>query len=300
MSQQWRTQSERGSAWLIRLIIWITLHLGHRSGRLLLYPITCYFLLFSARAHRASRHYLQRVLSHPVRWRDIFRHYHSFSVTILDRIFFLTGRHQHFDIHIHGEELLQQVLEKGGCILLGSHLGSFEVLRTLAVARTELPIKVLMYEDNAEKINAALAPLNPAVAKTVIPIGRPESLFQVQETLAAGGLVGILGDRLSLEEKQVRCRFLGAEATFPAGPLLLAGILHSPVIIFFGLYRGGRRYDIHFELLAEEITLGRGEQRQNAVAEWTQRYAERLEHYCRLAPYNWFNFYDFWAEGDDV
>jgi predicted LPLAT superfamily acyltransferase len=24
------------------------------------------------------------------------------------------------------------------------------------------------------------------------------------------------------------------------------------------------------------------------------RYVERLEHYCRLAPYNWFNFYDFW------
>jgi len=25
-----------------------------------------------------------------------------------------------------------------------------------------------------------------------------------------------------------------------------------------------------------------------------QRYAERLEHYARLAPYNWFNFYPFW------
>jgi predicted LPLAT superfamily acyltransferase len=25
-----------------------------------------------------------------------------------------------------------------------------------------------------------------------------------------------------------------------------------------------------------------------------KRYAQRLEHYCRMAPYNWFNFYDFW------
>jgi predicted LPLAT superfamily acyltransferase len=299
MSRSWRGQGERGSAWLIRLIIWITLHLGHGTGRLLLHPITFYFLLFSARARSASRHYLQRVLPHPVRLRDIYRHYHSFSVTILDRIFFLTGRHHHFNIHIHGEELLQQVLQKGGCLLLGSHLGSFEVLRTLAIAKTDLPVKVLMYENNAEKINAALAPLNPAVAQTVIPIGRPESLFQVQETIAAKGLVGILGDRLSLEEKQVNCHFLGDNATFPAGPFLLAGILHTPVILFFGLYRGGKRYDIHFEILSQDITLGHGEERQRQLALWGQRYADRLEHYCRLAPYNWFNFYDFWAAIDE-
>ena len=26
-----------------------------------------------------------------------------------------------------------------------------------------------------------------------------------------------------------------------------------------------------------------------------RRYVARLEHYCREAPFNWFNFYDFWA-----
>jgi predicted LPLAT superfamily acyltransferase len=27
-----------------------------------------------------------------------------------------------------------------------------------------------------------------------------------------------------------------------------------------------------------------------------QRYAERLSHFCRIAPYNWFNFFDFWQK----
>jgi len=27
-----------------------------------------------------------------------------------------------------------------------------------------------------------------------------------------------------------------------------------------------------------------------------QHYADRLTHYCRLAPYNWFNFFDFWQK----
>ncbi len=103
----------------------------------------------------------------------------------------------------------------------------------------------------------------------------------------------MLGDRVAESEKVTRCRFLGQETLFPAGPALLAGTLQVPVILVFGLYRGGNRYDIHFELLAEEIRFTRAE-RETVVQYWTQRYAERLEHYAKLAPYNWFNFYDYW------
>ena len=41
------------------------------------------------------------------------------------------------------------------------------------------------------------------------------------------------------------------------------------------------------------------QQRAQAVLALIQRYAGRLEHYTRIAPYNWFNFYDFWGNEDD-
>lgn len=296
MTQAWQQQRERGSPALIHLITWLTLHLGHRFGRAALYPITLYFVLFGGAAGRASSNYLQRVLGRRPRWSERFRHLHTFAITLLDRIFFLSGRHDRFDIRLHGEEVLFEQAARGGCLLLGSHLGSFEVLRTLALSESPLSIKALMYEENAAKVNAALGPLNRAVAETVIPIGGPDSLFRVQEAVAAGDCVGLLGDRLSLEDKQVACNFLGTTAPFPAGPVILASLLKVPVVVVFGLYRGGRRYDIHFELLADAITLERGPARMAQAAEWTQRYADRLEHYCRSAPYNWFNFYDFWAK----
>ena len=66
-----------------------------------------------------------------------------------------------------------------------------------------------------------------------------------------------------------------------------------PVILFFGLYRGGNRYEIYFEPFADEIVLDRG-RRAEDIQLWMQRYAERLEHYAQFAPYNWFNFYSFW------
>ena len=77
------------------------------------------------------------------------------------------------------------------------------------------------------------------------------------------------------------------------GAILIAAMMHCPVILFFGLYHGGNRYEIFFERFAEEIVLNRN-RRAEDIQYWTQRYVDRLEHYARLAPYNWFNFYPFW------
>ena len=105
----------------------------------------------------------------------------------------------------------------------------------------------------------------------------------------------MLGDRATANEKTTQCNFLGAPATFPAGPILLASMTHCPVILFFGLYRGGNRYEIYFEHFADEIELAR-DRRIEGIEEWMQRYVARVEHHARSAPYNWFNFYPFWDD----
>jgi len=296
MSRQWMGQAERGSTLLIRLIARVTLLLGRPAGRLLLYPITLYFLVFSGGSRRASRRFLSRALNRPVGVRDLFRHYHTFAATILDRVYLLSGRQDFFEIEIHGEPILrEQLRENRGFLLLGSHLGSFEVLRSLAETYPGLRVRPMMYQANAEKIDRVLRALNPEIADQVIPIGEPDSLLQVQEAMAKSQAVGILGDRIAVDDKTVSCLFFDRPCRFPAGPILLAGLLEIPVVLFFGLYQGGRRYRVHLELLTPRLSLER-EQRQQQVAEWTQRFAERLEHYCRSAPFNWFNFYDFWDE----
>ena len=40
--------------------------------------------------------------------------------------------------------------------------------------------------------------------------------------------------------------------------------------------------------------------REEAVREIVQHYADRLAHHARNAPYNWFNFYDFWHSQSNV
>jgi predicted LPLAT superfamily acyltransferase len=224
----------------------------------------------------------------------VFRHFHCFAATILDRLYLLKGEFQRFNVTFHHKELPQRQVESGkGCILLGSHLGSFEVMRTLGMAQQDLALKVLMDIGHNENITRFLDALNPDIAHTVIASDRPDALLQVKERLDEGFLIGTLGDRVSSDGKTTQCQFLGAPATFPAGPVLLAAVMHCPVILFFGLYRGGNQYEVYFEQLAEEVILNRDRRAQD-IQHWMQRYVDRLEHYTRLAPYNWFNFYSFW------
>ncbi len=296
MSVSWQNQQERSNRLALTTIRWIAQHLGRPAARAILYPITLYFVLFAPAQRRASHHYLKRILTHKPTWFDVVRHIHCFASTILDRVFLLTGQFDKLQIKFPAANLPLEYSRRGqGSVLLGSHLGSFEVLRSYAIRKCPLPIKILMYEEHNPMIIDILNALNPNAADMVIPMGEPESMLEVKEAIEAGYAVGMLGDRTMGEEKTTQCVFLGDSVAFPTAPILIAAALQAPVTLFFGLYLGGNRYEIHFELLAERIVLGR-ETRQEDIQKWTQRYASRLEHYMKLAPYNWFNFFDYWRD----
>jgi predicted LPLAT superfamily acyltransferase len=144
-------------------------------------------------------------------------------------------------------------------------------------------------------ITSVLESLNPEIGNSVIDLAADDALLKTREALQEGCCIGMLGDRFAEGEKTTQCELLGAQVSFPAGPLLLASIFRTPVVLFFGLYKGGNKYDIYFEEFARQISTDR-KQRDKEVGIWTQEYAARLEHYMQLAPYNWFNYYDYWNE----
>jgi len=278
----------------MRLMVRIALTFGRRATRALLYPICFYYFLFARRAVRYSRTYLTRALGRPATWRDVYRHYFVFASVLLDRAFLFAGRPQVLEISAENSELVRRLAaENRGCLLLGAHLGSFDVTRKLGHERKRIEVNMMMYEDNARKLNAVIDSVGGRARMKVIPIGQIDSLIRAKERLDHGEWVGILGDRAVDSDRLVRVPFLGAEAAFPAGPFLMASALRVPVVLFACVYLGGNRYKEHFELFTEELRIDRA-RRDADLEKWVRRYAERLEHYCRLAPYNWFNFYDFW------
>lgn len=297
MSANWAAQGERSNRLALWTIAFIARYLGRGAARALLYPIIAYYL-FAPSLRRHSRDYLRRVLPYPPRLWHIARHLHTFAATLLDRVFFLTGQFGLFDVRVHQPEaVLRYAAQKQGCLLLGSHLGSFEAMRCMATEHPELNIKILMHRQQSAMVMGIIESLNPTLAAAVIDTGQRDTnlILAVKEALDEGACIGLLGDRVYNDERGIRSSFLGGEAIFPTSPLTLASVLQVPVILCFGLYRGGNRYDLYFEVLAERLQIDR-RARQTELRHWVQRYAERLEHYAREAPYNWFNFYDYWQE----
>jgi predicted LPLAT superfamily acyltransferase len=179
-----------------------------------------------------------------------------------------------------------------GCLLLGAHFGSFEVLRVLGQADAPVRVRVLMHEENAAKLNSVLGALNPVAIRDVITLGQPQTMLAVRDALASGEIVGLLADRVVAGDRLIACDFLGARAPFPEGPFVLAAVLRVPVILFSAACRGNGRYHIRFTPFASAPAGARDEA---VLAAQCRDYAQWLEANCRADPYNWFNFYDFWA-----
>ncbi len=298
MTTAWTEARERGSAWLLGAMVAIVRHLGWHAGQALLYPITLWFYATSPGARAASRAYLGRVLGRPARARDVARHMFTFACVILDRVFFLSGRVAGYEVRVQGVEAVTDIINSGrGCIMLGAHLGSFDVLRAQG-RNSPVQVHPVMFRLNSGALTRLLERLAPDLSRDVIELGAPDAMLRVQECIERGEIVGLLADRAPASDRMVEVPFLGAPAGFPAGPFVLAAIIGAPVVLCFGIRLGPRRYLVRFEPFAPRIALRRG-QRQEDLRGWIELYRTRLKTACRAYPFNWFNFYPFWREVPD-
>ncbi len=294
MATLWLDRTERGSWLLLRFMIWLVRSLGRSLTAPLLFPIAAYFVLTSGEARLASRDFLARAYSRPPGWWEVFGHVHCFATTLLDRVLFFSTDGKDFKVAVKDPDGLVQRMERGqGCVLIGAHLGSFDMLRAFTLKNTDVKFKILMRAEHSKMMNTVLSALDPKIAETLITIRGVGDVLRLREWIDRGYIIALLGDRATEQEQQISIEFLGENALFPASPIQLAAALNAPVYTFFGLYRGGRRYDAHFDLLAERIDLPR-QGRTEETARWLKLYADRLAFYARRAPYNWFNFFPFW------
>ncbi len=308
-------------------MVWIATTLGRRAARGVLLPVTLYFLCFASAARRQSAQYLQRALGRPPTWRERFGHFHAFAAVALDRIWFARGQLQHFDLTVSGGPLVDDTLAAGrGAFFLGAHVGSFEALHAIGATRPGMRVAHVMYPDNARMIHDMLAAIAPGFRLGIIPIGHSGSTLQIRDWLDSGGLVGLMGDRWlesaavepagkpkpkaeteavatatskgvsSHRSGFVTLDFLGRPARFIDGPLRLALLLRRRVIFMVGIYRGGNRYDLRFDQLADFSNVpSEPAERERLLQAALQSYVSRLEALCAEAPLNWFNFYDYWT-----
>lgn len=292
----WLDLAEAGGAFGIRFFVVVCTLFGRAPARLVLRFLAIYYALSHATARRASRSWLGKVHGlERVPFAMVYTHILRFTQVTLDRLFLARRQMRHFEVHNHGLNHYEVICaRKRGSLLLGSHLGSFEAMRAQADSE-DMRINVLGHFANAGMINSALEQLDPRKLTRVIEItpGKIDFIFEAKECIEKGEHIAVLGDRVGLGGTTVEIDFMGAAAEFPTGVYVLAHALNCPVYLIFCLYSDPNRYDVYRELFAERVILPR-ETRKETLAGYARQYANRVEHYGRLSPYNWFNFFDFW------
>jgi predicted LPLAT superfamily acyltransferase len=292
----WLSRRERGTVFGIRAAFRFATLVGRGPTKLLVGAIALWYRLFDRRSVGFSRDWLRRVTGREPGFWAVYRHLRTFAQVTLDRAFLLTGKTERLVFTQTGLDLLRQQQATGqGAVLLGAHLGSYEAMRA-GGHQHDLHIKIVGYFANAKMINSLMAELNPNWSTQVIHLGDDKVgvMASIQDSIDRGAFVAMMCDRTGLNDRTAEVAFFGEPAPFNSGPLLLASILRCPVYLVFGLYRAPNRYELFCERFADHIDLPR-KNRDGALRRWAQAYATRVEHYARLAPDNWFNFYDFWA-----
>ncbi|TJY58300.1 lipid A biosynthesis acyltransferase [Sinimarinibacterium sp. CAU 1509] len=298
MSADWERQNERASGFMLQLLVTIARYLGRSVARLILWPSVAYFLLTAREQRRASRAYLRRVLGRAPSLRDLWRHFHTFGICALDRVFLLAGVSNAIRVQVHRDAAGYALTRgSGGCVVLLAHVGSFETIRVEGSVEHRLPLSVVMDRAHGRMYSTLLERLNPEIAARIIDASArgPDLVLKMKAALERGDLVCLMADRARAGEPTVGVELFGATAQLPLAPWVIASALKVPVVMGLGLYRGNGQYDAYIEGLAERVSLDRRDRAASAQA-YAQAYANRLQAHLQSAPYNWANFYDFWGE----
>ncbi|MDR0624623.1 MAG: hypothetical protein LBG10_09390 [Treponema sp.] len=317
-SAHWSEYREEAAGyWHIKLLLLMFRILPVFFLRLLAFPVSFFYYLFSKRAREESCRFLEKITAvlkaqAPGKEFD-FRptgHILAFSLTLIEKVEAWGGRVSFNRIHFQEDDIGDLVgrLENGqGALLICSHLGNSELLRALAdynrtgVSRN-IPVTSIIDFSVTALFNRMLRELNPQSTARVIGAKEfgPDTVVLLQDRIMAGELVVIAGDRTSANtrNKSIPLPFLNETAAFPYGPFILAALLNAPTYFVFALRRGDLSLSSHYDMYVHKSPLSfdcSRHERKKKTGELARLFAERLEHYCKQYPYQWYNFYDFWA-----
>ncbi|MGO2181901.1 MAG: LpxL/LpxP family acyltransferase [Pseudoalteromonas nigrifaciens] len=308
--KHWSKMQERGNYLGIQTLLFTHKILGRKGLWLILFPVVVYLFITGRVARAASKQFLQQVnlytgTGQSVTLRQQLKHFCSFADSAFDKIDGWLGRISLSDIEYTNEHLFSQLNEqRQGAIFIGSHLGNLEVCRALSQHRSGKVINVLVFTHHAVEFNKMLKKINPDVAVNLIQVTDlgPGLAILLKEKIEQGEIIVIVGDRTSTTTaaRSVQVPFLDKPAPFSQGPFILAALLDCPVYFLFCLKdQQSSKYHVIFEQYSNSLKMPRT-QRQAILNQVITDYAQRLGHYAAQYPYQWFNFYDFWQNDQQV
>ena len=257
-----------------------------------------YFLLLPGRRAHSLRLYRalapERSPTQHLLW--TWQQYQGFARIYSERLL-LQQRPDALRITMEGLEHIEAAARQGqGAVLLMSHVGNWEIAGRI-LARRGVALVLLMGARPGEGVEQEQKQdlAGDGVTVIAVPEGQDDFLAGVEalQALRQGKLVSLAGDRShSPSHARVSVRLLGQEVALPLAPHALALLARVPLIPFFALRTGRRRY--HFVAYPPwRVEPTSRAERQAALRTSAQRYARVLEEVLRAHPTQFYHFGPF-------
>lgn len=285
----------RGGPLGYRIFIFFLKRIHIRFSYTLLKFVAAYYWIFSNK--KPLFYYYQKRLKFG-KWKTykaIYSNYVMMGECLLDKIVMMAGIKNKFTFDFHGEQYLHQLAkDKKGGILIGAHIGNWEIAGHL-LKRIDTKVHILMLDAEHQKIKELLSDVLKEKQMNIIPIKDSyEHLYAIEDALRKGEFIAMHGDRFLEGVKTIKCSFLNKEASFPTGPFYMASKFKVPVSYVSAIKTS--KYNYTFRATKPEILAfpARLKTRNKDLKKIIEPYVANLENIIREAPTQWFNFYDFW------
>ncbi len=292
----WEGRS-RGSARGYHFFVWLLKTAGIRASYRLLVFVTFYYRLFVPAAIHPLRYIYRERMGYNARdtRRLIRRNLIIFGQTLIDKIAVLAGvKHRLSFTHEGGENLDNMVADGKGGLIVSAHLGNWEVAGHL-LKRLNTTVNILMYDGEDDAVKNYMEQFESRRSFNIIYVREDMShIYELNAALQRNELICLHADRFRPGNRTISRDFLGKEALFPAGPFILASKLKAPVSFVFAFKETDRHY--HFYAEPAQVYAGRGTiGMETMLGDYIRLMEQRLKQY----PEQWFNYFDFWADGSD-
>jgi predicted LPLAT superfamily acyltransferase len=306
MTPIWAQNRERGTLFGIRILARLLRLLGRRTCLVAVTPVVAYFFLTGSGPRRASRDFRRRAKAMGAKvgtgfWAG-FYHAMTFAAAAVDRFSAWNGDYGFDNVGGLDEPVCGHFRDSpDGAVVLVSHVGSFDVLRAIGSRGRRRRVIAITHSGNAANYARALAAAAPESQLELLEVDDLDiaTAMQLSDAVDHGAWVVIAADRLPPTNagREIVVPFLGSPARFPQGPFLMVAALRCPVYALFCIRQSGS-FHVHVERLAEQLILTRGK-RDLALSDACCTFAAILEKRAIATPYQWYNFFDFWAENDN-
>jgi len=200
------------------------------------------------------------------------------------------------DVEANGRVFLDVLAGGKGVLLVTGHFGNWEIGGALMRA-LGLPMTIVAMREASEQINDLRVECRQRFGADTIEVRQSmDTALQIRRRLADNRVVAMLMDR-HVDRDRVAVTFFGRRAYFLRTPPLLAYMTGAPLLPCSVVRLPSGRFRVR---PGTPIVVSRDLDRETAVRQAAQCFADQLEALIRETPHAWYQFYPYWASQDAV